>query len=176
MTLLAAVGAHLQARGSRFALIGAGALAVHGVTRSTRDLDLLTLDRGCLSPPYWQPLERAGMRVVIREGSPEDPLAGVVRIAGAGGAVIDIVVARAGWQRRAVEDATTVHIEGAEVPVASRVDLILLKLYAGGPQDAWDVRLLLDAPDRTDLEAHVTRRLDALPADARRLWARILEG
>jgi hypothetical protein len=40
MTALAAVAAHLRAAGTRFALIGAGALAVHGVTRSTRDLDL----------------------------------------------------------------------------------------------------------------------------------------
>lgn len=175
MSLLAQVAAHLRARGTRFALIGAGALAVHGITRSTRDLDLLTLDRRCLSPPYWEALERAGIRAVVREGGADDPLAGVVRIAGADGALVDIVVAKAPWQQRAVDDATPVHIEGTDVPVAPRVDLILLKLYAGGPQDGWDVQQLLDAPDRADVEAEVARRLAALPPDARRLWTRILQ-
>jgi predicted nucleotidyltransferase len=176
MTLLGAVAAHLRARGTGFALIGAGALAVHGVARSTRDLDLLVLDRPCLAPAYWEPLERAGIRVVIREGGLDDPLAGVVRLARDGSSPIDVIVAQARWQQRVIDDAMATVVEGAEVPVATRVDLILLKLYAGGPQDAWDVQQLLDTPDRATIEAEVTRCLDTLPADARRLWTRVLEG
>jgi hypothetical protein len=39
------------------------------------------------------------------------------------------------------------------VPVATAGDLIALKLYAGGPQDAWDVEHLLQTGDRAALGA-----------------------
>lgn len=68
-------------------------------------------------------------------------------------------------------------IDGVRVPVATVSDLILLKLYAGGPQDAWDIEQLLEiAADRADLEARAEAQLDALPAESRRLWSRIRRG
>jgi hypothetical protein len=61
-----------------------------------------------------------------------------------------------------------------DVPVASLPDLILLKLYAGGSQDAWDVDQSLATIDVTgDAARDVEQRPAALPADARRLWRRI---
>lgn len=51
-------------------------------------------------------------------------------------------------------------------------DLVLLKLYAGGPQDAWDVDQLLDAVPT--IETDVTAALPALPTSCARLWRRIL--
>ena len=53
-------------------------------------------------------------------------------------------------------------------------DLILLKLYANGPQDAWDVEQLLASGDRAGLVAAVEAALPALPEDSRRLWARVV--
>ena len=58
-------------------------------------------------------------------------------------------------------------------PVARAADLILLKLYAGGPQDVWDIDQLLDV-DGT-LAAEVEAGLRWLPAECASLWRSILE-
>jgi hypothetical protein len=51
---------------------------------------------------------------------------------------------------------------------------VLLKLHAGGPKDAWDIRALLEvADDPAAVQAGVDRAIDRLPADARHLWARL---
>ena len=150
-------------------------MAVHGVSRATRDLDLLVTSTECLAPGTWTALEREGLAVSIRRGDADDPLAGAVRVTALGASPIDIVVGRAVWQAGALERATARTIEGATVPVVAATDLILLKLYAGGPQDAWDVEQLLASGDRPALVADVAAALPALPEDARRVWARIVE-
>ncbi|PYM95499.1 MAG: hypothetical protein DME04_04675 [Candidatus Rokuibacteriota bacterium] len=56
LSLLRPVVALLQERGTAFAVIGAAAMAVHGVSRATRDIDLFTLARECLEPSFWASL------------------------------------------------------------------------------------------------------------------------
>ncbi len=155
-------------------MIGAAAMAVHGVSRATRDLDLLVMSAECLAPPTWAALEHDGLGVSIRRGDADDPLAGVVRVTAAGDSPIDVVVGRAGWQDAAIGRATVRTIEGVAVPVVTATDLILLKLYAGGPQDAWDVEQLLASGDRAMLVAAVEAALPMLPEDSQRVWARIV--
>jgi hypothetical protein len=46
-------------------------------------------------------------------------------------------------------------------------------LYAGGPQDAWDIAQLLAAGDRERLYTEVEQYLGDLPTPAVRLWRRI---
>ena len=53
---------------------------------------------------------------------------------------------------------------------------ILLQLYAGGPQDAWDIHQLLGDAERAATVAAVESRLPALPRECRALWARVLGG
>ena len=173
MSLLARAASHLSRHGSGFAVIGAAALAVHGIARSTQDLDLLVVDRRCLDADYWAPLRAAGAEVVVHRGDDADPLAGVARLRMAGEPDLDVVVGKPRWHAGVIERAAAVRVEGADVPVARAADLVLLKLYAGGPQDAWDVTQLLAAPDRSSLMAEVEARLPELPPEAGRLWARI---
>ncbi len=116
MTLRSRVVTALRGAGTPHALIGAGALAVHGVTRATLDFDLFVLDSSC------------------RRATPEG----------------DLLVVRA-------------------------ADLILLKLFAGGAQDAWDIQQLLEGEDRAELIEEVEKLLPELPAQAAKLWRRILE-
>jgi hypothetical protein len=149
-------------------------MAVHGVSRSTHDVDLLALDPACLAPSTWAALTQKGVSVDIRRGDADDPLAGVVQLAEGVAAPIDLVVGRSAWQAGVLDRATSRSIEDSLVPVASATDLILLKLYAAGPQDAWDVEQLLAAGDRESLIAHVQMGVAELPEDARRLWARIV--
>lgn len=173
MSLLKHVVALLRSRSTPFALIGAAAMAVHGVSRSTRDLDLFVVERECLFPAYWDSLRTAEVDVNIQEGDTEDPLAGVVRLTAADQLPVDLVVGKPAWQTEILSRATEAEIEGISVPVADRADLILLKLYAGGPQDAWDIAQLLTLEGRSTLIEEVEARLHDLPAECRALWARL---
>jgi hypothetical protein len=155
------------------AVIGAVALAVHGVVRASDDVDVLVTDRRCLDPDLWASCERQGDVVEIRPGDADDPLAGVVRLSTATQTRIDVVVGRSAWQADAIARARVVPLLGGHVPVATAADLVLLKLYAGGPQDAWDIHQILDAVP--GLEAEVTSAVDALPCESQALWRRIEE-
>jgi hypothetical protein len=148
-------------------------MAVHGVSRSTRDLDLFTVFADTLEPQTWQVLRHAGVEVRIERGDSQDPLAGVVRLSVPREHPIDVIVGRSSWQAQIVQRSRLAAIEGVDVPVASAADLILLKLYAGGPQDAWDIEQLIAGPGGATLIAEAEARLEALPAECRRLWERI---
>lgn len=172
MSLVAQVAGVLDGRSIPWAVIGAAALAVHGVPRATADVDILTTDPRCLDAGSWATLDARGIRVDIRRGDPGDPLAGVVRLAMDDEAPVDVVVGRHGWQQDALARAVRTPVGDATVPVVLAADLVLLKLYAGGPQDAWDVDQLLDASP--GIETEVEAGLTALPADGATLWQRIL--
>jgi hypothetical protein len=176
VTLLEAAVAHWRARRTPFALIGAGAMAVHGVSRSTRDLDVLVAGPECLTFAYWEPLRATGVILDIRRGDEADPLAGVVRLRLGAEPPLDVVVGKSAWQAGVLDRAQEISIGGISVPVVRRVDLILLKLFAGGPQDAWDIEQLLAVPERAALEQEVEGQLAALPEESRQLWIRIAAG
>ena len=167
MTLLDRVGASLDAEGIPHALIGAAALAAAGVARSTFDIDLLTGDPRVLREEIWTRLRAAGVFVEIRRGDADDPLGGVVRLELAGERPVDLIVAKHAWQSRAVERAGRV---GDGPAVVSPPDLILLKLYAGGTQDLWDIRELLRLPGGAAWVAAVELDLTVLPAFVRARW------
>jgi nucleotidyltransferase AbiEii toxin of type IV toxin-antitoxin system len=171
----ARVVALLRGRGIPFAVVGATALAVHGVSRATRDVDVLVTDPICLADATWATLRQAGVAVTIRRGDADDPLAGVVRCAASDASPVDVVVGKTAWQARVLERAAPGAIDEVVAPIASVADLVLLKLYAAGPQDAWDIAQLLETGDRAALVADVEATLPALPEDARRLWARVVE-
>jgi hypothetical protein len=176
MTLLARAAAVLREAGVAHALIGAGALTVHGVNRATHDLDLLVLDPSCLRTDFWSVLESQEVSVEVRKGDLTDPLAGVVRLRLTGEVPVDVVVGKFTWQRTILERAVVrTTQEAADLPVVRAADLILLKLYAGGAQDGWDIQQLLEGEDRTGLIAEVEPLLPELPSRAVKLWRKVLE-
>jgi hypothetical protein len=173
VTALAEAVDCLRTYGTPFALVGAAALAVHGVPRSTRDLDLLTIDPRCLEADYWRSLGAGRIDVTVRRGDAADPLAGVVRLRPSDSAPVDVVVGRSPWQRGVLDRAEPATIDGVVVPVAQAADLILLKLFAGGPQDLWDVAQLLAGDDGPTIARDVEARLPALPTECAQLWAQV---
>lgn len=172
MTLLAAVGTLLEERRIPYALIGAAALAVHGVSRSTLDQDLLVTDASVLDPAAWTRLA-ASAQCDIRHGDADDPLRGVIRITAGGERDVDIVVGRHRWQRDLLARALPITLDGRIVPVARPADLILLKLYAGGSQDRWDIEQLLALDSSVEAAAEVTRAVPALPRRCQDLWSEL---
>jgi hypothetical protein len=165
MTLVERVVALLAAHDIPHALIGAAAMAARGIARSTYDIDLLVADARVLEPTLWKGLD--AVEIEIRRGDADDPLGGVVRLDAPGERPVDIVLGKHPWQKRAVARAERFG-EGSAV-VATR-DLVLLKLYAGGNQDLWDVRELLQLPDAAQLSAEVDADLADQPETMRERW------
>jgi hypothetical protein len=172
MSLVNEIRSTLDAAGIRHALIGALALSAYGVNRATVDLDLFTTDSSCLVPDLWTDLRKRGVDVDVRRGDPTDPLAGVVRFQVPGESAVDVVVGKHAWQTKVLERAEPI----GEALVVRAADLVLLKLYAGGIQDAWDVQQLLARPFRGDLVREVEARLSDLPSRCQELWKKAREG
>jgi hypothetical protein len=167
MTLLDRVSAVLQEHSIPHALIGAAALAAAGVSRSTYDLDLLTGDARVLLPETWHRLQDAAVSIEIRRGDDEDPLGGVIRLEHADERPVDVILAKYAWQARTVDRAR--RVPGGPA-IVSPPDLVLLKLYAGGTQDLWDIRELLRTPHSEDWASAVQRELASLPQSMRDRW------
>jgi hypothetical protein len=167
MTLLDRVSGRLDALGIPHALIGAAALAAAGVSRSTFDVDLLTADPAVLRATTWEALRLEGVTVDVRRGDDDDPLGGVVRLEQAAERPIDVILGKHAWQSRAV--ARAARPPGGPAIVLPR-DLVLLKLYAGGTQDLWDIRELLRVATDDTLVDDVEADLERLPQAMRDRW------
>jgi hypothetical protein len=170
-SLLRHVHERLAEAGITHALIGAAALAIHGISRSTFDQDLLATDRRALDPATWVSLADVA-DVDVRRGDDDDPLAGVVRVTSPGERDVDVIVGRHEWQRGIIDEAVLRDTPAGSIPVASIEGLVLLKLYAGGPQDLWDIEQLR-AIGGAALDSGVDRRIEALPDHAREAWTRV---
>jgi hypothetical protein len=79
----------------------------------------------------------------------------------------EVLRVRHAWQARAV---TRAEVTGDGPPVVTAADLILLKLFAGGTQDLWDVRELLRQPGAEAVAADVELALASLPGSMRETW------
>lgn len=129
-SLLARVVQTLQERQIPFALIGAAAMAAHGVSRSTFDTDLLSVGSSALDDVVWRALAADGVDVDIRHGDETDPLLGVVRCS-QGDQTIDLVVGRSAWQREVIARATPTEVFSLSLPIVTVADLIL---FVTGPK------------------------------------------
>jgi predicted nucleotidyltransferase len=167
MTLFGRTCGLLTTQTVPFAAIGAGALGVYGVPRSTFDLDLLVRDVRVLDSSFWMNVKA---EVDVRHGDADDPLRGVVRLEEQDERPVDVIVGRHAWQDGMLGRAQSAAIVGVQVPVVTPADLVLLKLFAGGVQDRWDIQQLLAV---VDVRADVDERVVDLPADARQLWEQL---
>jgi hypothetical protein len=171
LSLLPQITAALDAVEIPYALIGAAALSVYGVNRATLDLDLFATSPTCLDPGLWKDLASSA-ELDIRRGDLTDPLAGVVRFQAPGTQPIDLVVGKMIWQREIIERAVATE---TGPPVVRLPDLILLKIYAGGPQDAWDIQQLLERTNREEVLREVEGSLTKLPSRCASFWQKILQ-
>ena len=170
MNLAGRVMAYLESRAVDCALVGGTALGAYGIARATLDVDLLVASGAVLEQGFWADAHDLPA-VEIRRGDAEDPLRGVVRIAG-GDRPVDVLVGRGAWTVAILQRRTRVGLADQSWPIVDSADLVLLKLHAGGPQDLLDVELLLAAaPDV--LPALVEGRIGEAPSEARELWRRI---
>lgn len=171
MSLARDVAARLEAEDVDFALIGAVAMAVHGVSRSTADIDFLSVDEGLLKRELWTDFEERGATIRLLKGDFEDPLAGSVRLLLERDEIVDVVVGRYRWQEEIIQAADVTSIGEFAVRVVRPSGLVLLKLFAGGPQDMWDIHALLAGHEQADaIKVEVNGKVAQLPEDCRELW------
>lgn len=166
----------MDAQGVSCALIGAMALASHGVARTTRDVDILATDGKVLDPRTWL-AATAQVKVDVRVGEPDDPLRGLVRLGTDRARLpVDVVVPRGRWTTdvvtRAVDSGRQGVVDGVSLPLVTLPDLVLLKADAAGTIDLLDIELVLEAwPERRrELRDYVEARLGLLDPYARRRW------
>ncbi len=140
-----------------FALIGGLAVSVRGVPRATCDIDFLVevSDRDC---------SRAASLLDAEYFPPDfgDPLAGVFRFRSIKASTdIDVQAIRLGpkLSSAVLTDISDIPLGELSLPVVGVRGLIVLKLYAGGPQDLLDVAQLIEVSALAD---HGLKELEVL--------------
>jgi predicted nucleotidyltransferase len=156
LALAEEVTAVLRRRGIEPLLIGALALAVHRHPRNTVDVDVAI----AVPPQELQGLaaefRALGREVQLSLPDASDPLGGVLTICSPESAPVQIVNfdnSPAGGFPALVKDASAeaIEVKGLPLRVVGLNDLILFKLYAGGPKSENDILELL-CRNRVDLE------------------------
>jgi hypothetical protein len=144
---LAALVRGLDAQGIDYALCGGLALAVHGLPRATRDIDILArrvdVDR------IREVVKACGFTIEALPMTFSSSGRTVVRFAKLGTGeplMVDILVVEdppdPAWETR-----SRVPYEQGNISVVSRQGLITLKLLAGRPQDLADIARLTEIAD-----------------------------
>ena len=124
-----------------YALIGGFAVSAWGVPRATQDFDF-AIAIGSADPPALA----AFMGAQYHAGGSDDPLQGVVHVAieAEGQSIpLQLVVFPSALTDLVFSHVESLSVLGRIVPAVSWQVLILLKLYAGGPQDFLDAQQIL---------------------------------
>jgi hypothetical protein len=124
-----------------YGLIGGFAAAAWGVPRATHDIDFVLVAG---STDHREIAEAIGAQ--FRAGDPSDPLRGVFHLTiDTKGQVIPIqlILLPTRWTDAVLNGLQTLPILDCSVPVVSWQTLVLLKLYAGSPQDLTDAEAVL---------------------------------
>jgi hypothetical protein len=147
-------------------LVGGAAVILHGVERTTLDVDLCVYSDASSntnSSAFYDLLvkhlpKRFSARLVCGSKIPDDPLKhDIIFIDDAEGEYerIDLLIARYKWEKEGIEKA--IRIEAVPFPVLSKPYLIAMKLFASGYKDAHDIATLFGL--MSDEEKEKTREL-----------------
>lgn len=126
------------------AVIGATALAVRGLPRMTRDLDVVVVREDAFDA--LEALEAAGFRSVtpVVRGDEPEPMYVLER---RGGGEVDLLVAAAEPESTVVAEAKHADVFGVRAPVASLEHLLLMYLYSNQPKHLGDfARIVAESP------------------------------
>jgi len=145
----------LVSQNVEYTIIGAMAVAVHGVVRASVDADALvnvSLER---LEQLGEQLTAQGLQMELRRGDPFDPIPAILIVRDQYENRVDLLVGIRGLDPDIHRRAITVDVAefGTALKFASREDLIAMKLFAGGPIDLRDAeRLVAVAGEALDLE------------------------
>ena len=133
-----------------YAVVGATALAVRGLPRMTRDIDVVVLIEDA-----WTALDalgRAGFRSLTPVSRGEEPEAMYVLRHGRGGVEVDLLVAAGEPESTVVAEAPRAKVFGVTAPVATLEHLLMMYLYSSQPRHLGDLARVVTETN-VDLEA-----------------------
>jgi hypothetical protein len=147
--LAAAISAQLARKGIGHAVSGAVAMAVHGVVRATKDLDILVVAAQVQLPEVFAIVRGLGFQGDdaqllrgLREHGYAEMKSGAVRV--------EILAPVLPYHRTLPDRAVRAEIAGTRVPVVSLEDLVVLKMLWRRPKDIPDIHSLLTAARNLD--------------------------
>jgi hypothetical protein len=158
--LLSEVAQLLERDGIRHAVIGAMAVAVHGVVRASVDADAVVEADVRRLDEFARMLTTFGLHTELRRGDPDDPIPALLLVKDHHGNRVDLLAGLRGLDPGIYERALHMPIGGltSSLHVASCEDLLAMKLFAGGPTDLVDARRVF-AVSGSILDRELLRRL-----------------
>ena len=120
-----------------------------GAVRATADLDFwVVLFQDTSLEDVAQEIKRISSVCEIRRGDSDDPVPALIDSV-IEGVSVQFILAIREWEKEFIESSIDVDIENSSVSILGLEELIILKIWAGGPQDLYDAkRLLAFNPDR----------------------------
>lgn len=151
-----------------YAVIGAFALAVHGVVRATTDVDALLFTKPGRLAKLERPFERAGFDTELRTAEADDPISGMLVVSDDSGNRVELLGGLRNMDPEIYSRTLEVRFRNETLRIVGREDLIAMKCFAGSPQDLFDARSAYQAasgPIDLDLLRTVARRFGREAAD-----------
>lgn len=142
--LAASISTALAKEGIRHAVSGALAMAVHGVVRATKDLDLLVVAPQLRIPKVFAIVRAHGFEgddPALIEALRENGYAQLV----SGPVSVEILAPVLPYHHTLPDRAAIFEVSGASVPFVSIEDLVVLKMLWRRPKDVPDVHNLIAA-------------------------------
>jgi predicted nucleotidyltransferase len=156
--LMADIAGLLEARGVRYAIVGAMAAAVHGVVRASLDADAIVALQVREALTLRQALIEEGYEATLRTGDADDPIPGLLEIKDRHGNRVDLLLGLRGMDPELMNRTRQVRLADATLEIVGREDFIAMKAFAGGPVDLADARAVIDL-DKESLDLELLRRL-----------------
>jgi hypothetical protein len=152
------------------AVIGATALAVRGLPRMTRDLDVVVL----LEDAYraLDALQAAGFRSLTSIDRSHEPEAMYVLESKESGIDVDLLVAAGEPESTVIAEASEAPVFGTRAPVASLEHLLLMYLYSNEPRHLGDFARIVTSGN-ADLDRVVRYLSDVHPEMLRTFRERV---
>jgi hypothetical protein len=150
----------LTERGIQYAVIGAMAVSVHGVVRASVDADALVSAAFSELRALGDHLTAQGLTTELRRGDIADPIPGMLIVTDRHDNRVDLLMGLRGLDANVYQRAIDVQLPEYTHPlrVASKEDVIAMKLFAGGPLDLQDAKRLIAVAGGT-LDTELLRSL-----------------
>jgi predicted nucleotidyltransferase len=151
-----------------YAVIGAFALAVHGVVRATTDVDALLFAKPGQLAQLEKLFQQHGFETQLRTAEADDPVTGMLVLRDEFGNHVELLGGLRNMDPQLFSRTLEIDFRGEKLRIAGLEDFIAMKCYAGGPQDLFDARSAYQAapgPIDLDMLRTVTRRFGREAAD-----------
>lgn len=151
-----------------YAVIGAFALAAHGVVRASTDVDVLLFTTPQRLTKLRTRFQRAGFDTELRHGEADDPIPAMLILSDRHNNKVELLGGLRGMDPAIFSRTVEVPFMGVSVRIVGREDFIAMKCFAGGPQDILDAQSAYHSaqgPVDLDLLRAVARRFGRDAAD-----------